>query len=225
MMVQLKNTGKEDHHVQFVRLNDGVTTDQFTAAFPMGPGGIARLSQNVGGAGAIAADGTSAAIIDLKEGQHFLLCYLPTRDGVEHIAKGMFLPLSVTAATGASVPMPAAFGTVTMSDFAFKLPMGTIPAGRSLLRVTNEGAQAHELNIVRLAPGKKPEDITQFRAQPMGPPPFVNAGGIQGLEKGGSGIAVLDLTPGEYAAVCNIPDPMSRKAHLLLGMIAGFTVK
>jgi hypothetical protein len=35
----------------------------------------------------------------------------------------------------------------------------------------------------------------------------------------------IDLQPGEYVAICNIPDPSSGIPHSQLGMIQPFTVK
>ncbi len=36
---------------------------------------------------------------------------------------------------------------------------------------------------------------------------------------------VVDLKPGNYLAICNIPDPASGKPHSALGMIKEFMVK
>lgn len=229
-LVRQRNTGNEGHHVQFIRLRDGVTPLQVGAAF-MGSNAeaaIAMLTLNVGGPGAVGPGGTSEAIINLQAGTHFLVCYIPSPDGTPHLAKGMVLPLQVTAAPMIALAprLPETVGTVVMNDFSFQLPASTVPPGRSYWNVTNEGVQPHEFIVARLQPGKTPADITRFFAgPPMGPPPYTPVGGMQGLERGMSGIAVLDLPAGEYAAVCNIPDPMTRKAHLLLGMIAGLTVR
>ena len=42
---------------------------------------------------------------------------------------------------------------------------------------------------------------------------------------GNSAQTTLNLTPGNYALVCFIPDPATGKSHAALGMIQGFTVK
>ena len=44
-------------------------------------------------------------------------------------------------------------------------------------------------------------------------------------DKGGAGFVSFDLPAGDYAAICQIPDPASGKPHLALGMAKGFTVK
>lgn len=141
------------------------------------------------------------------------------------------MPLKVTAAPTAAVPAPAVSGTITLFDFNFTMP-DTLPAGKSMYMVANTGAQFHEFNIVQIAPGKTLDDVKKFfdappTAPPAGPPPGVPAGGMQALTKGNTAIAVLDLTPGNYAAVCNVPDQSKPNgdSHLHLGMIKGFTVK
>lgn len=224
-MARMKNLGQEDHQAQFLRLNDGVTLAQVQAAFQTDQRGVERLTTLVGGPGTAAAGSTSAALMDLREGQYLLACFIPARDGIAHAAKGMVLPLTVAPPTAPSPPMPTTQGSVVLKEFSFALSAGVLPAGRSMLSVTNEGAQAHEFGVVRLAPGKSAADITRyFAAKPAGPPPFVSAGGLTALSPGQRGVAVLDLAPGGYAAICFVPDPASEKAHLQLGMIAGFTV-
>jgi hypothetical protein len=68
------------------------------------------------------------------------------------------------------------------------------------------------------------EDALAFYMAPGGQPPFQSTGGINGLGAGKSGFMMLDLQPGAYAAVCLIPDPSSRTAHVHLGMIKRFIV-
>ncbi|MGI8688462.1 MAG: hypothetical protein ACR2M3_07765 [Thermomicrobiales bacterium] len=227
-MAQMKNLGQEDHQTQFMRLNDGVTLAQVQAAFQMGERAtatLATLTTLVGGPGTASAGGTSTAMMNLSEGQYLLACFIPGRDGIPHAAKGMVLPLTVTPATAPAAPAPTTQGTVMMREFSYILSTSTLPAGRSMLAVINEGAQAHEFGLLRLVLGKSAADVTgYFAATPTGPPPFASAGGLTALSPRERGIAVLDLTPGSYAAVCFLPDAASGKEHLQLGMIAGLTV-
>lgn len=62
-------------------------------------------------------------------------------------------------------------------------------------------------------------------AGPGGPPPFNAVGGFNGESQNLSGWAVVNLEPGNYAYICNVPDPASGQPHWALGMIKGFTVK
>jgi hypothetical protein len=68
-------------------------------------------------------------------------------------------------------------------------------------------------------------DIQAFMASPHGVPPFTSIGGFQAINPGQSGWLNLDLEPGNYVAVCYVPDPASGHAHLELGMVMPFSVK
>jgi hypothetical protein len=145
-MVQMKNLGQEDHQTQFMRLNDGVTLAQVQAAFQTGERAaatLATLTTFVGGPGTVAAGGTSAAMMNLAEGQYLLACFIPGRDDIPHTAKGMVLPLTVTPATASATSAPATQGMVVMKEFSYALSVSTLPAGRSMIALVNEGAQPH----------------------------------------------------------------------------------
>ncbi|MCA1670467.1 MAG: hypothetical protein LC793_24420, partial [Thermomicrobia bacterium] len=233
--VQMRNTGKEAHHAQFMLLNPGVTPDQFGAAFAKGEQGLHEvfgLVTQTGGPATVAPGSSSNdVILDLKEGQYLIACFVPGDDHIPHVAKGMLMPLKVTAAPAAA-PAPAVNGTITLFDFNFTMP-DTLPAGKSMYTVTNTGAQFHEFRIGQLAPGKTLADAKAFldpapnTPPPAGPPPLIPVGGMNALTKGNSGIVVLDLMPGDYVALCNVPDQSKPNGdpHVHLGMVKAFTVR
>ncbi|MDQ6603972.1 MAG: hypothetical protein M3Z19_14715 [Chloroflexota bacterium] len=230
--VQMKNTGKEIHHAQFMLLNTGVTPDQLGAAFAKGEQGLGEvfgLVTQAGGAGVTLPGGGTEVILNLKEGQYMIACFIAGDDHIPHLAKGMLMPLKVTAAPVAASPAPAVNGTITMFDFDFTMP-DTLPAGKSMYTVMNTGAQFHEFNIGQIVPGKTIGDVKAYyaaTAPPAGPPPLIPMGGMNALTKGNTGIAVFDLMPGNYVAICNVPDQSKPNgdSHAHLGMIKGFTVK
>lgn len=226
--IQLKNSGKEDHHAQFLLLNPGVSLAQVDAALQKGSDGADGLLTYVGGPGGTAPGGSAEVILDLKEGQYLLACFLRGADHLPHFAKGMRMPLTVATPTAGAPSAPAVNGAITMFDFNFTMP-DTLPAGRSLYTVTNTGAQYHELGVGRLLPGKTADDFKTFfdPAARGGPPPGVPMGGMQALTRGASGIVVLDLAPGDYVALCSVPDQSKPQgeAHAHLGMVKGFTVR
>lgn len=222
--VTMENDGAELHHLQLARLRDGVTLDQVQKVLAEGPDyALFPLVEWVGGPSIVPPGGRSQVIINLPEGQYLLLCFLPSSDGVPHFAKGMVVPLTVTASS-ADVSEPKADISVTLTDFAFTMP-SQIRAGKQIWKVTNKGVQPHEIPIARLMPGKTLQDALRFLQTSEGAPPFEFVGGLQGIDPGRTGWAVFDLSPGEYIALCFVPDPASGKAHIELGMITAFTVK
>ena len=105
--IRLTNHGTEPHHGQLLRLNDGVTFDQFTAA--------------------LQEDGEAALRLVSGEG------------------------------------------------------------GPGTYRVVNDGPQMHELNVLKMAPGKTAEDVLAWETTPAGPPPFEAVGGMNAFSADGSG--------------------------------------
>jgi hypothetical protein len=138
----------------------------------------------------------------------------------------MVRPIKVVAAdkAEATVAQPKADGIVKLLDFSYVLP-AEIKAGQQIWQVINEGQQPHEIMIIKLAQGKSMDDIQAFMQAPQGAPPFSQLGGFQAIDPGASGWLNLDLTPGEYVAICHIPDPATGHAHSELGMVMPFSVK
>ncbi|MBV9326470.1 MAG: hypothetical protein JO352_22120 [Chloroflexi bacterium] len=222
--IGLSNHGQEPHQGQLLRLNDGVSFEQFTAALQQQGEGAFQLASAEGGPAAIDPHGNQSITLDLQPGSYVLLCLIPSPDGVPHFVKGMLKPLQVIDNGAAAVAPPRTQGTFTLKDFGFEIP-DTLPAGQATYRVTNAGPQIHELGIVRLAPGKVAEDVQAWYKAPSGPPPFEAVGGMSGLSANHSGYVTLDLQPGSYAAECLVPDPASGVPHLHLGMVKAFTVR
>ncbi len=222
--VTMENDGAELHHLQLARLRDGVTLDQVQKVLAEGPEeALFSLLEWVGGPSIVSPGGRSQVVLHLPEGQYLFICFLPSPDGVPHFAKGMVVPLTVTAGR-AERAEPQADVSVTLTDFAFTMP-AQVKAGKQIWKVTNKGAQPHEIPIARLMPGRTLQDALRFLQAPEGAPPFEYVGGLQAIDSGRTGWAVLDLPAGDYIALCFVPDPASGKAHIELGMIVAFTVK
>ena len=170
---------------------------------------------------------SSETYVRLLAGTYLLACFVSGDDHVPHLAKGMIKVVTVTDVTGgSSAAAPTTEGTVALKDFSFGSFPETLTAGRHLFRVTNAGPQVHEANILQLAPGKTARDAIDFFTNPAGPPPFMPVGGVQGVTTGvEDAVLVVDLKPGNYLVICNIPDPASGKPHSALGMIKEFSVK
>ena len=222
--IRLENEGQEPHHVQLVRLNDGVTMEQLQATLQQGPEAALPLVTLDGGPGVVPSGKSQQVTVELTPGHYVLACLVPGPDGIPHLAKGMMAPLEVVSgAEQREVSEPKANGLVRMMDFSFVLPT-EIKAGPQVWKVTNEGQQPHEIALIKLAQGKTVADVQAFMQAPTGAPPFEDAGGLQGIEAGESGWLNLDLQPGNYVALCHIPDPASGKAHEELGMVLPFSV-
>jgi uncharacterized cupredoxin-like copper-binding protein len=224
--VRLMNHGLELHHAQFIRLNDDVTFQDFVAALQSEGESALRLTTLTGGAGAVDPTNTTEVTLNLTPGTYALACFVSSADGTPHLAKGMLKPITVTPADAPSDTLlsQSTAGTLTMRDFTFDIP-STLPAGPNTFSVVNDGPQPHELNILKLAPSAAPSDVLAWQPDGSSPPPFEAVGGMNGLSQGIAGNMTLDLAPGTYFAICNIPDPASGLPHSRLGMVRQFTVE
>ncbi|MDA0771187.1 MAG: hypothetical protein O2821_13355 [Chloroflexi bacterium] len=240
--ISLTNVGQEPHHMQFMKLNDGVSQEQFQTvldgvleAIPTeGEAALFGLFQFVtvsGGPSVVNPGRTTDVVLDLEEGQYAFVCFLPSPDGVPHIAKGMVGKAEVTAAPETAFAQPKEDATVTLNDYAFTGVPATLSAGEATLKVVNAGQEPHEMVLARLD-GVTSGQVAEMLMgppppeAPAGPPPFEFVGGSQALMPGDSGWVIVDLEPGEYGLICLIPSPPNDfTPHFALGMVNSITVK
>jgi uncharacterized cupredoxin-like copper-binding protein len=223
--VKFENNGQELHHAQLARLKDGNTLADLQAAFQESELAALAILEFVGGVAPIDPGKSGEVVLNLTEGTYVLLCFIPSSDGVPHLAKGMMKPMQVVAATGqGGAQAPTADMTVNLKDFAVEMP-AEVSAGKHTWEIKNQGPQLHEMAVIKLAAGKTMDDVGAWFQAPSGPPPFESVGGMQALDPGKSGWVTFDLQPGNYVALCGVPDPATGKSHDQLGMVMPFTVK
>src|SRR6266516_2570473 len=183
-----------------------------------------------GGANALKPGQSQEVILNLTQGNYVAVCVISGADNVPHFMKGMITQFTVSGAATTQVQPPKEDGTILLKDFSFVLPQ-SLPSGPVTLKVTNQGPQAHEMDIVKLTQGKTIEDLKKLLNSPSasqeGPPPswIEDAGGMAGLQLGSSAWIKLNLQPGNYAALCFFPDPKTCQPHFMKGMIGSFKVQ
>ena len=125
---------------------------------------------------------------------------------------------------------------VTAEEFTFTGMPDELDAGRAAILLTNKGAEAHEMAIMRKADGVEQswEEILalpQEEAEAL----VVQVGGAFAPRKDTKGLAVVDLVPGDYVVACFVPGGTSMTAdgtvtegtgqpHFMSGMLEEFTV-
>ena len=114
--------------------------------------------------------------------------------------------------------------TVTTVDYAFQAP-DTIAAGRTTLRLVNNGKDFHHIWLIKLEGGHTlPELVEATKTQGPLPKWAVDVGGPNSPMPGGESSATLDLGPGKYVMVCVIPAMTDGQPHFMKGMMKELTV-
>ncbi len=236
--ITLDNVGGEDHQAQLVKLNDGVTFDQFQTALTSDETGAAALqvSTVAGGVNVQLPGVTGEVTQDLSEGTYVMLCFVSAADGVPHLAKGMIAPFQVSAPGTEQPEAPTADAQIAGADFTFTGDL-TLPAGESTVEFTNNGPQPHEMTVVKLDEGFTADQLLAMFTEPQptpepgvtpedqGPPPFSSAGGMGAIMPSTSAFAVVNLEAGNYALLCFVPDQATGAPHAALGMVTALTVQ
>jgi plastocyanin len=217
--MRLVNNGKELHHAQMIRIEEGKTMDDIAKALK-NPGPPPSWVKWVGGPNAVLPGKETHSTSVLTPGLYAYLCFIPSPDRVIHASKGMILPFEVTPATTASASdLPAPDVTIKLVDYDFKLSAPLTPGKRTIL-VENDGPQPHEIALLKLAPGKTVADFAAWDEGGMkGPPPAEPIGGVVALDKGARATFTVDLTAGNYGLLCFVPDTKDGRPHLAHGMI------
>lgn len=162
---------------------------------------------------------TGEVVIQLTAGRYVLGCVSRGRDGHRHASTGEAKEIVVTGRDTAAPPR----GTqdVPMVDFAYTGPEQW-KAGSHLLRVENRGRQDHQLRIVRLLAGSTLKDWINADD------PGAHAKPVAGVARLGAGAVAylpVELPRGEYVLLCLIPDAVSGRPHVALGMFRAIHVE
>ncbi|NUQ21717.1 MAG: hypothetical protein HOQ09_12275, partial [Gemmatimonadaceae bacterium] len=215
------NPGPELHQVGLIRLDSGKTAADLFETMKTAPA-LPRWASEIAGVNPPAPGKVAEATVNLQPGSYLLVCFVPSADGVPHIAKGMSRALTVTGASVAATRLPADV-EMKLVDYGFVLST-PLTSGAHVVRVVNAAQQTHEVVFVRLAPGKTAADLASWVEKQQGPPPAEPLGGVAGLGVGQAASFPVTLTPGEYALLCFVPDAKDGKPHVAHGMVKPFTV-
>lgn len=205
--------------VTFNVTNDGtmvhemvvVKTDQ-TPQQLMQKDGTADESTSVGEAADIPAGGSKSVTLTLPPGKYVLLCNLPG-----HYKGGMYA--TFTATDSAKPPAPIN-GTTDVSvalaaatPFSLIPTVGSVKAGPTRFIVANYGTMTHEMVVVKT--DKTPQQLTEPNGTAN---ESTSVGEAADLAPGQVKEVTLDLKPGRYILVCNLP------GHYKAGMYHTFVV-
>ena len=152
--------------------------------------------------------GTQTRSVDLVPGKYLFVCNIPG-----HFKNGMFQVVTVA-------PIPAPSGSapaISLSEWKVGIT-GTITAGKLDLAIANSGTVPHELLIFKSDrdPSAYPVDAAGDIKEEGAGVTLVSDG--DNIDPAGTQTRSVDLVPGKYLFVCNIP------GHFKNGMFQVVTV-
>jgi len=187
----------------------------------------------MGGPGLTAPARSSQTTMDLPPGTYILECYIKSEDGTQwHHTLGMLAELTVTEeASPATAPDHSLAVTLrNPENGGLAVPDAVSPGTHTIAvefaeqQVYMTGAQ----NDVHLARLRDDTDLDALGAwmnaldpagfiSPGAPAEFI--GGIEDMPAGTTAYFTVELTPGRYAWISEVPDPAAK------GMLRTFTVE
>ena len=224
--IRLKNGGPSFHHVVLLRLKPGESRDSVltrTIARQGDPDSPIPGAVSVGGPEGHMPAGDSYATVNLVVGEYLIVCLIPSSNGRNHAARGMFAPLTVVPGLASQLAAPPSDLVVSLSDYSFGLSKTEVQAGWRTLRVENAGPAEHIAELARLQDGRTAADLLRWLAGATAEP-IVTVGGSTRVAVGGMSFVHVNLQRGRYVLLCMLQDRGDRQ-HVALGMFKEFTVK
>jgi Uncharacterized copper-binding protein len=217
--------------VSFVVTNEGtkkhefvvLATDTPAGAFPIVSfeGEANRIDEdasgvtNVGETGDMEPGTSMVLTIDLKAGHYAIVCNL-----VGHYAMGMHQDFFATPAD--STPVAVTLAETDTTHMTISLAQAFAPEGKVSFVVTNTGAKKHEFVVLQSDTPAADFPIVSFEGEANrideDAKGVVNVGETGDMEPGTSQMLTIDMKPGHYAVVCNLP------GHYAMGMHQDFNV-
>jgi hypothetical protein len=216
--ILLKNQGREIHHVQFLKLPAEKTSKDFNEALASDSTRLPSWVVRYGGVNSVMPGEEATVIINLDPGEYVLICGIPDKRGLPHVIRGMSKSLQVTSPNHEPADVPASDVTVVMKEFSYAFDR-PLTAGKRMVRLRNDGTQAHELLLLKLAPGASVQDFLRlYEPGILGNPAGRTIGGLTGLSPGREAFLPLHIEPGRYGILCFLADPRRRTPHFMAGM-------
>lgn len=133
------------------------------------------------------------------------------------LAALMTLALVVVACNATAESAPSDSQVIAeLADNKITVNVPSVKAGKTKIGVRNVGTMEHSFEVLKtdIAQDKLPVDGASAKAPEDG-----KVGEIKSIPAGKSSAVTVDLVPGKYVFICNIP------SHYQLGMHTGFTVE
>lgn len=217
--LRLVNQGPDIHEAMLARFTDPVGTAALYVDSVRADVDFPAFAIDIGGTGLAEPGDSNDAWLDLEPGHYIIVCWKG-----DHLSRGMARDLEVVAAWRTGAAPPTSDITIDMTEYGY-IVTGAVTPGNHVIRLENVGHEPHEADLVRLRPDQTAQDYLDWlRNGDVGLPPAEVVGGGGDFVAGRTVWVKVNLTPGRYLIVCQVPRP-DGKAHFELGMVKEIEVK
>ncbi len=210
-------------------INEGKSEEGF-AEFGKLPDWFSEV-QFLGGSGLISPGKHTETMIKLDPGFYIVECYVKMSNGVFHTSMGMIKELIVSETNSGNTELKADIN-IDISSTEGIVFNDSISSGKHTFsvffkdQIVHENFSGHDINLTKLGENANLEDLENWMnwADPKGliepsPTDITFLGGVNNMPAGNKGFFTVDLQPGNYALISEVPNALSKN------MLKTFVVK
>ncbi|MFH6769995.1 hypothetical protein V8G56_14680 [Gaetbulibacter aquiaggeris] len=201
-------------------INEGKTEEGF-AEFGKLPAWFMEL-KNLGGSGLISPGLIAETTVKLDPGYYIIECYVKMSNGVWHTSMGMAKEVIVSETNSGNVE-PKAQTEITISSTDGITFNDTISKGQHCFsvfykdQIAHENFIGHDINLAKLGENADLDELNDWMdwSNPEGliepaPTGVTFLGGVNNMSEGQKGYFTVNLEPGRYILISEVPNPASK---------------
>lgn len=201
-------------------LNEGKTEEGF-AEFGKLPAWFMEM-KNLGGSGLISPGLVSETTVKLDPGYYIIECYVKMSNGVFHTSMGM-AKVVIVSETNSGNTEPKADTEITISSTDGITFNDTIGKGQHCFsvfykdQIAHENFIGHDINLAKLGETVNLDELNAWMdwSNPEGliepaPEGVIFLGGVNNMSEGQKGYFTVNLEPGRYILISEVPNPASK---------------
>ncbi|WP_422351467.1 hypothetical protein [Flagellimonas sp.] len=185
----------------------------------------------LGGTGLLSPGKTAETTLYLEPGNYILECYVKMGNGIFHTSMGMTKDLVVSEQKSGNQELKANIN-LSISSTTGIFTKDSIVGGLQTFSVhfvdqmVHENFVGHDINLVKLGKDANMEELENWMnwASPTGliepaPKGLTFLGGVNDMPAGRTGYFTVQLDPGSYVLISEVPNPTSK------GLLRTFSIK
>ncbi len=201
-------------------LNEGKTEEGY-AEFGKLPAWFMEM-KNLGGSGLISPGLVSETTVKLDPGYYIIECYVKMSNGVFHTSMGMAKVVIVSEVNSGNME-PEADIEITISSTDGISFNDTISKGEHCFsvfykdQIAHENFIGHDINLAKLEENANLDELNDWMdwSNPKGlmepaPKGVTFLGGVNNMSEGQKGYFTVNLEPGRYVLISEVPNPASK---------------